>query len=113
MPRFTTASATRSSNAKSSVVSTWTSDVVEKAWESSARTFPHFSATDVLGKKSITVWKGRKIYNRMALYGGVEGESINVRRGAHKGQALTEYDQAVLRRSPSPNFLVKSSSAMP
>src|SRR5437660_9522294 len=58
MPRFTTASATRSSSARSSIVNASAPDVVEKAWESSARTLSHFSATDALEKEAITVWKG-------------------------------------------------------
>ena len=58
MPRFTTASATRSSNARSPAVNSSGPDVVEKAWESSARTFSHVSATDALEKEVITVWKG-------------------------------------------------------
>src|SRR5713101_1856756 len=58
MPRFTTASATRSSSARSSIVDTSAPDLVEKAWESSARTLSHFSATDTLEKEVITVWKG-------------------------------------------------------
>ena len=58
MPRLTTASATRSSSARSSVGNSSGPDLVEKAWESSARTFSHFSATDTLEKEVITVWKG-------------------------------------------------------
>ena len=58
MPRFTTASATRSSSARSSVVNTSAVELVEKAWESSARTLSHFSATDTLENEVITVWKG-------------------------------------------------------
>src|SRR6267143_3867495 len=58
IPRFTTASATRSSSARSSVVNTSAVELVEKAWESSARTLSHFSATDTLENEVITVWKG-------------------------------------------------------
>ena len=58
IPLFTTAPATRSSKARSSVVSTSAPDLVEKAWEISARTLSHVSATDGLEKEVITVWKG-------------------------------------------------------
>ncbi len=58
MPRFTTASATRSSRVRSSVVNTSAPDLVEKAWEISARTLSHVCATDALEKEVITVWKG-------------------------------------------------------
>ena len=58
MPRFTTASATRSSSARSSIVNASAPDLVEKAWESSARTLSYFSAADALEKEAITVWKG-------------------------------------------------------
>src|SRR6267143_3851885 len=58
IPRFTPASAIRSSSARSSVVNTSAVELVEKAWESSARTLSHFSATDTLEKEVITVWKG-------------------------------------------------------
>ncbi len=60
MPRFTTASATRSSSARSSVVNTSAPDVVENAWDSSSRTLSHFSARDALEKEVITVWKGSR-----------------------------------------------------
>ena len=58
MPRFTTASATRSSNPRSSGVNTSASALVEKAWVSSARILPHFPERDALEKEVITVWKG-------------------------------------------------------
>src|ERR1043165_78238 len=58
MPRFTTASATRSSRARSSTVKTSASELVENAWESSSRTLSHFPVNDVLEKEAITVWKG-------------------------------------------------------
>jgi len=64
MPRFTTALATRSSNARSSIVNTSAPDVLEKAWESSVWTFSHISASDALEKEVITVWKGSQ--NRLS-----------------------------------------------
>src|SRR5712664_225443 len=64
MPRFTTASATRSSSARSSIVNTSAPDLVEKAWESSARTLSHFPANDALENEVITVWKGSQ--NRLS-----------------------------------------------
>jgi len=67
MPRFTTASATRSSSARSSIVNTSAPDLVEKAWESSARTLSHFPANDALEKEVITVWKG----SQNLLSGGI------------------------------------------
>ena len=67
MPRFTTASATRSSSARSSIVNTSPPDLVEKAWESSARTLSHFSDNDALEKEVITVWKG----SQNQLSGGI------------------------------------------
>jgi len=57
MPRFTTASATRSSSARSSIVNASAPDLVEKAWESSARTLSNFSARVDLEEEVITVWK--------------------------------------------------------
>jgi hypothetical protein len=41
--------------------------LVEKAWESSARTLSHFSANDALEKEVITVWKG----SQNLLSGGI------------------------------------------
>jgi hypothetical protein len=41
--------------------------LVEKAWESSARTLSHFSANDALEKEVITVWKG----SQNLLLGGI------------------------------------------
>ena len=76
MPRFTTASATRSSSARSSIVNTSAPDVVENAWDNSSRTLSHFSARDVLEKAVITVWKGSTIDYRAALYEEGERESI-------------------------------------
>jgi len=58
MPRFTTASATRSSNPRSSGVNTSVSALVEKAWISSTRILSHFPERDVLVKEAISVWKG-------------------------------------------------------
>src|SRR5262245_26194070 len=60
MPRFTTASATRSSNARSSVVNASTLGAVANAWDSSSRTLSHVSARDALEKEVITVWKGSR-----------------------------------------------------
>jgi hypothetical protein len=47
-----------------------------------------------LGKKSITVWKGRKIYNRTALYGGVEGESMKLPAAAYSAEAVASAAKA-------------------
>ncbi len=58
MPRFTTASATRSSSARSSIVNTSAPDFVEKAWESSERILSHFPERGAMEKEVITVWKG-------------------------------------------------------
>jgi len=79
MPRFTTASATRSSSARSSVVNTSAPDVVENAWDSSSRTLSHFSARDVLEKEVITVWKGsRNLLSRGIIWRG--WKRVNERR---------------------------------
>ena len=58
MPRFTTASATRSSNPRSSGVNRAASALVEKAWVSPARILSHFLERDALVKETISVWKG-------------------------------------------------------
>src|SRR6267143_1280927 len=77
MPRFTTASATRSSSARSSIVNTSAVELVEKAWESSARIFSHFSATDTLEKEVITVWKGsQNLLSSGIIYGGGGEEAM-------------------------------------
>ena len=78
MPRFTTASATRSSRARSSAVNASASDLVENAWESSSRTLSHFPIDDVLEKKAITVWKGSQnlLSSGIILYGGGREESM-------------------------------------
>ena len=60
MPRFTTASATRSSRIRSSVVNNSGPDLVEKAWESSVRILSHFPGRDVLVKEAISLWKGSR-----------------------------------------------------
>src|SRR5215510_1872452 len=73
MPRFTTASATRSSSKRSSLVNASASILVANAWDSSSRTLPYFPAKDFLEKEAITVWKGSRIYYRAALYGGGGG----------------------------------------
>ena len=81
MPRFTTASATRSSSARSSIVDTSAPDLVEKAWESSARTLSNFSARVALEKEIITVWKGaQNLLSSALLYGGAREESMKVWR---------------------------------
>ena len=60
MPRFTTASAIRSSSARSSLANSSASDFIENAWESSSRTLSHFPAIAGLEEEVITVWKGSR-----------------------------------------------------
>lgn len=57
MPRLTTASATRLSNARSSSVNASASDFTEKACDSSARNLSHLPVADPLEKEAISVWK--------------------------------------------------------
>src|SRR6185369_9049732 len=80
MPRFTTASATRSSSARSSTVKASVSDLVEDAWESSSRTLSHFPVNDVLEKEAITVWKGsQNLLSSGIIWRGSRG--VNERDG--------------------------------
>ena len=60
MPRFTTASAIRSSNARSSTVNSSGPEFIEKAWASSARILPHVPGRTVLVEEAISVWKGSR-----------------------------------------------------
>jgi hypothetical protein len=87
MPRFTTASAIRSSSARSSTVNRSGPELVEKAWASSARILLHFPGRTVLVEEAISVWKG----SRNQLSSGIiwrGGKRVNERRG--KGWRLID-----------------------
>ena len=74
MPLFTTASATRSSNARSSTVYTSESDFTEKACNSSARNLSHFPVADPLEKEAISMWKdGQNLLSSGIIWRGWGG----------------------------------------
>src|SRR5205823_14624451 len=102
MPRFTTASATRSSRARSSTVKAAASDLVENAWESSSRTLSHFPVDDVLEKEAITMWKGsQNLLSSGIIWRGSRG--VNERGGMTPMLipcSRNAHDQNVLVRRP-------------
>ncbi len=93
MPRFTTASATRSSRIRSSVVNNSGPDLVEKAWESSVQILSHFPGRDVLVKEAISVWKG----SRNQLSSGIIWRGLGRVNEAPRSKL-----RGILRNSPKP-----------